>query len=168
MTKLIPVSVRLTPEDAAYLNSLKIDSAYTVSQKVRFLIGQARGQSDAKQSFEKDVVEVRKSLAPLETKLGKLSSDGSRSHLLRMLLNWTPEMTALLEVTGESVGELDSHSIEKIEGHARDMLLDLIDQMTRLSMTEDSISLDPGVATPMRKPLQQLLQLIIKEEKGEE
>ena len=96
--KSVPLSVRLPQKDAEYIAGLKAGDAVTMSEKVRYLVGEARRLSDEGASFEGVVKHTNDVLAPLGRALDALEkNDGESSQLLRAFLQWLPGLLATLE-----------------------------------------------------------------------
>tara|TARA_R110002096_G_scaffold422375_1_gene628824 strand:- start:1231 stop:1761 length:531 start_codon:yes stop_codon:yes gene_type:complete len=165
--KTVPLSVRLSGEDAAYIASLKAGDAITMSEKVRFLVARARLTAEQGESYEGVVEQAEDTLAPLKHVLDSVETEyGARSSLLRALIFSLPRMLAELETAylEQSIGKAQKYDVEKLtalEAKAANSVKNLLDQLARLSVTEEAPCLDPAI---MRKflagPVVELVRLI--------
>jgi hypothetical protein len=57
--KSIPISVRITPGDAAFLAQRSIEGAKTPSEKIRGLIAQSREQQSSRRTYAESVAHLR-------------------------------------------------------------------------------------------------------------
>ena len=87
VAKSVPLSVRLSREDAEFIAGLKAGDAVTMSEKVRALVSEARLKALRGDTFEGVVEQTEDTLAPLKQALDRLEQDeGVRSALLRALI----------------------------------------------------------------------------------
>ncbi len=165
--KTVPLSVRLSGEDAAYIASLKAGDAVTMSEKVRYLVGRSRLMAEQGESYEGIVEQAEDTLAPLKNVLdGAEKKYDARSSLLRALIYAVPRMlaeleTVYLEAPKHETQQDDVEKLTELEAKAASSLRNLLDQLARLAVTEEAPCLDPAV---MRKlltlPIVELVRLI--------
>lgn len=122
--KSIPISVRISAEEADFLAGLRIQDAATPSEKLRALIAAARDQHDASELGASALVE------PLRVAVqgGELVSDGF-SAPLHALIDFLPDLHGFLEQALHSVeaggdGDLSSVS-DDLRDFSSDELADL-------------------------------------------
>lgn len=158
--KSVPLSVRLSREDAAYIASLDTDDALTMSEKVRFLVGQARLAAARGESFEGVVEQTEDTLAPLKQALDKIEQeDDKRSGLLRALIFSLPRILAELEAADVDGDPPLVDSLAMLEQSAARRVRDLLDQLARLGVTETAPCLDPSIVrTTIAEPLVELIE----------
>lgn len=165
--KTVPLSVRLSGEDAAYIASLKAGDAVTMSEKVRFLVSRARLMAEQGESYEGVVEQTEDTLAPLKSVLDSIESEfDARSQLLRILIFALPRMlaeleTVYLEPPKGKAQKQDLEKLTKLEAKAASSVEKLLDQLARLSVTEKSPCFDPAVMKEMLAgSLVELVELI--------
>ena len=161
-TKTVPLSVRLSKEDAEYIASLKAPDAVTMSEKVRYLVRQARISAERHETFEGVVEETEDTLAPLKHALDKIEEDQFvRSGLLRALIASLPRILAELEAADVDGDPPVLESLTALEKGAAKRVKDLLDQLARLAVTTDAPCLDPQVIhEEIAKPLVELTEMI--------
>ncbi len=164
MSKSVPISVRLSIKDAGYLSNLQVEGCTTMSEKVRYIVQSARRADDAKSSVEDEREQLKGSLTPLEAHITHFDARGARSELLNYLISWLPNMMAMLEISGLKK-DVTLKDMKKIEAEASDRLLDLIDHLSRQSVTAESVNYDAKLMQRMRAPLTELLELLKAKEK---
>jgi len=164
VAKSVPLSVRLSREDASYIASLKAGDAVTMSEKVRYLVSKARLDAVRGDTFEGVVEQTEDTLAPLKQALDKIETDeGVRSALLRALIVALPRILAELEAADVDGDPPVLESLTALEAGAARRIRDLLDQLARLSVTKDAPTLDPSVMrTVIAEPLTELVDIIIK------
>ena len=160
--KSVPLSVRLSREDAAYIAALKAPDAVTMSEKVRHLVSRVRIASERGETFEGVVEQTEDTLAPLKQALDKVEQEqGVRSALLRALIVALPRVLAELEAADvenhpEVVAQLTS-----LEASAAIRVRDLLDQLARLSVTKSAPCLDADIMrSVLAEPLIELIEII--------
>jgi len=160
--KSVPLSVRLSKEDAAYIASLKAPDAITMSEKVRHLVREARIAAERGETFAGVVEQTEDTLAPLKHALDRIEQkQGGRSGLLRALIVALPRILAELEAADVDGDPPILESLTSLEADAAGRVKDLLDQLARLCVTKQAPCLDPHI---MRKkiadPLVELVELI--------
>jgi len=157
--KSVPVSVRISPEAAAYLAALKIEGCHTVSEKIRHLVRDARLSAEAKESLENDRQYIKTALEPFDKKLTKLESLGHSAAFLRFLSEWIPGVMAMFDVVGIQ-DDFDIETMNRIEESAYDRVLDLVDHLSRQSLTSETANLNPEQMLAGRPALIELLEIL--------
>lgn len=159
MGRSVPVSVRLSPEDASFLAALEIDGCVTVSQKIRHVVSQARMAAQAKEDVTQDQEVIGQKVEPFRRKIAALEASGQSAVFLRQLCHWLPAVMAMIEVAGETATDLGA-----IEIKARDKMLDILDHMARQALTEESLNLNSHLFSDMRPNLIEILKILAERE----
>lgn len=162
VAKSVPLSVRLSREDASYIASLKAVDAVTMSEKVRFLVSKARLDAERGDTFEGVVEQTEDTLAPLKQALDKIeATQGMRSALLRALIVALPRILAELEAADVDGDPPVLESLTALEAGTAQRIKDLLDQLARLSVTKEAPTLDPSIMrTAIAEPLTELVEII--------
>ena len=161
-TKSVPLSVRLSKEDAEYIASLQAPDAVTMSEKVRWLVRDARITAARGETFEGVVEQTEDTLAPLKHALDKLEEEQFvRSGLLRALIATLPRILAELEAADVDGDPPVLESLTDLEAGAAKRVRDLLDQLARLSVTGEAPCLDPGVmGREIAAPLVEIVEIV--------
>ena len=149
--KSIPISVRITPNDASFLAQLTIDGATTPSEKVRGLITQAREQHSSRRTYPESVAHLRASSANTRTALYEAERRlDVHSELIHRIIDWLPEAMAHLdsawtEGDDETGSEPQLADLERLERHLVDRAMRLFEGLLRMAVTSSSPAYDPMV-----------------------
>ena len=149
--KSIPISVRITPEDSAFLAQLSIEGANTPSEKVRGLITQAREQQTSRRTYEESVAHLRASSASTRKALDEAERRlDVHSELIHRIIDWLPEAMARLSSawTEDDRGpeaETQLADLERLETHLVDRVMRLFEGLMRMAVTKTCPAYDPNV-----------------------
>src|SRR4051812_45976821 len=103
--KSIPISARLTEDDAAFLAGLTIPGANTPSDKLRSIISETRRRMDGVEDFSDCAELLRDMLAPTTRRIRETNKQlHVRSELIDRLAEWLPEAAAYLMTTLPQAG----------------------------------------------------------------
>ena len=157
--KTVPLSVRISHDDAAFLAELKIEGATTPSDKLRGLIAERKKQS--LQGDEYDLI-----LASLEANLGRVipvlrhveNDQNAHSEILKMVAESLPDMLAHLLAQGRKVK--DKNDMAKLESQIADKFFLLIEMMLRLGVTSQSPCIDKEAISKRIGTSVELVQMI--------
>ena len=160
--KSIPVSFRITREDAAFLAQIEIEGATTLSEKIRGLIAKAQRDQESRKTFAESTLVMREFLTPGGAALDEAErSLEIHSELLRFVLDWLPETMATLITSAPSrEGEPCREEMEKLERAVAIRTIRLLENVLRLGITEGCDAYDEEVvATRLGRGLE-LAELI--------
>lgn len=160
MPKTVPLSVRISHEDAEFLARLEIDKAKTPSDKVRAIIAEHRRHTLAGQpSYSQVLSWITEILAPVSMKLRENQSrERSYSELFRFVDEWLPDLLALYLTEGKAVQ--DRQGLDKLEGELFDKVFRLIESVLRMGVTEHSPSIDQKAISKRITTTIQLVEVI--------
>jgi hypothetical protein len=97
MTASVPLSVRIPQDDFEWLTTLAIDGASTPSDKLRAIIQRHRRQLDGSQSYALALGWLRDLVQPFSREVaGYEHRTGERSEIVAAMLEWVPQLMALL------------------------------------------------------------------------
>ena len=95
--KTVPLSVRVSDDDAAFLASLEIAGAATPSEKLRALLSLARRRAEGSEDELEGAQAFKTSLRPAERRVRAAEAElGMRSDLARKLYDRLPDLMAAL------------------------------------------------------------------------
>lgn len=172
MASSVPISVRISQDDASFIAGLKIDDAVTPSDKIRAIIKQSRERHEMKQNYEamitlaKDVFrDEKKAIKAYELK------EKLHSELIALYMEWLTEAFAHF---GSAVDrEIDPENPEDknfigLEDDIAQRVFRLLDMVTRMGVTKDAPCYDPKIIHKYYKPLLELTGMVEQQlNKGE-
>lgn len=148
--RMVPVSVRLSREDAAYIAALDIEGAVTMSEKIRHIVQDARQKSDPLRGAVED---VEKRLQKIRAAVDALDREGEqRSQFLCLMSDWLPRLLKELEASPQDLPALEARLGRRLQ--------ELLDQLARLGVTKGAPCHDPALVRRLLHPLVEILDLI--------
>ena len=146
--KSIPLSVRVSDEDAEFLAALQIDGAVTPSEKLRALIARSRGEATEGRSFEASLARLRAQLEPTAQLLRTREMEQrGRSQLILEVMQALPDLGALLVAGPAPAARSKAEDLIAFERSVADRVFRLIEAVLRLAVTEKSPCYNPDVVT---------------------
>ena len=124
----IPISVRISQEDADFIANLQVEGANTPSEKIRELLKHAK----------LDVLHAEKEL-------------GVHSHILARLFELLPDLTATLVADVPTKSELEA--LKKYEREVMWRIVRLTDSILQLAVTGKGAAFDDSVLAQLENTL---------------
>ncbi|MEJ8473940.1 hypothetical protein [Roseibium algae] len=160
MPKSIPISVRLSNEDVAFLAEFEMQGARTPSDKLRGILKNAREQAEGSQDVARCEAMLRDLLRPAERKVRQSQRDNNiRSDFVIKLYQRLPEIVADLTASAH-VDVLDRDQLERMEADLAAELFSLIEEVFDLGLTSQSRTYDPQLMQEKLKPVLEIAQLL--------
>jgi len=162
MAKNVPLSVRVSESDAAFLAGLDVNGASTPSDKVRALLAEARKRHDGFRDYAGCLAMAHEMMAPTLHLLKDLEKR-SRIHSepVSQLAEWLPETLAFFLTTFPDDGEHnDLEQIEALEQGVTQRIFRLIQATLRLAVTRECEAYDPLVISRRIEPTLEIAELI--------
>ncbi|NVJ49239.1 MAG: hypothetical protein HWE13_07995 [Gammaproteobacteria bacterium] len=160
--RTVPLSVRVSHDDAEFLASLQIEGADTPSEKLRALIQEAKRRQEAAHGFAEAQTELRRVIAPLIERVQAFESEHEvYSQLVHLSLEWIPE--AMAELVSQRFVLRKDTSEEKFRDFERrvtDRVFRLIEGYLRLAITQDCEGYDSQVVHKRLPRIEQLVRLL--------
>ena len=158
--KSVPLSVRVSPEDADFIAGVDIAGAETPSEKVRALLADARRRQQGFSDYSSCLGMVQEMLAPTLQRL-RAAEHRERVHseLVLELSQWMPEALAFL-LTDLVDAEGDRESLQAFEEGVAERLFRLIENVVRMNVTEECRGYDPAVVARRMGPVFELVDVI--------
>ncbi len=171
MGKTVPLSVRISHEDAEYLARLETENSKTPSDKVRAIIAERRRLSlDEQSSYVQVCSWLENILNPTSLTLKEIQNqEEQHSELIRIVLERLPELFAYILATGNVVQS--KQDLAKLERELSERVFRLIESILRLGVTEKSPCIDKKAISSRIGPSMEILEVIqnrLKKEKGEQ
>ena len=158
--KSVPLSVRVSPDDASFINNIDIAGADTPSDKVRALLSEARKRRQGFSDYPSCVAMVAEMLAPTLHRLRAAEHlERVHSELLIELLQWMPEAMAFV-LTSLSDEANDRSDLESFEEGVAERLFRLIENVIRMNVTRKCRGYDPEVVAKRIAPVVELVNVI--------
>lgn len=146
--KSIPISVRISDDDAAFLASLQIAGAATPSEKIRALIARARDDAEGGDSYEATLARLRAWMEPAAQRLrAREMASRQRSELIADTQYWLPDLMAFLAAGPEPAPRKGDDGLVAFEAGVADRIFRFIEAVLRLAVTEKAPCYDPGVVS---------------------
>lgn len=145
--KSVPVSVRVSPEDAEFIASLKIEDAVTPSDKIRALIRRARLLESREKSYEGALSTFQAQFrAVLNQVAQQEQQDKVHSELVRLFLDWLIEADAYAaSPPAKKESKRASLQLESFEQGVMERTLRLCETVIRLGITDQAPCYDPAI-----------------------
>jgi hypothetical protein len=156
----VPLSVRVSPEDADFIAGVDIAGAETPSEKIRALLSDARKRQQGFSDYSSCLGMVQEMLAPTLQRL-RAAEHRERVHseLVLELLQWMPEALAFL-LTDLVDGSGDRESLQAFEEGVAERLFRLIENVVRMNVTVECRGYDPAVVSSRMAPVFELMDVI--------
>ncbi len=167
--KSVPLSVRVSPEDAEFIARTEIAGAETPSEKVRTLLAEARKRREGISDYSSCLGMVQEMLAPTLQRLRSAEhQERVHSELVLELAQWMPEALAFL-LTSLSDDPQDRSELQAFEEGVAERLFRLIENVIRMNVTEECRGYDPTVVAKRVGPVFELVKVIqMKRGKGDD
>jgi len=160
MAKTIPISVRVSHEDAAFIANLQIDDALTPSDKIRSIIKEAKKQSERTVNYEGCLKIARDTLKELTQKI-KASEMEQKQHseLVNAFTDWVGESFAYMAAAKNEIDE-EKIELKELEEGISQRVFRLFEVVARLGVTSKAPCYDDAIITKGFVPLVELIDLI--------
>jgi len=170
MPKTIPMSVRVSVEDASFLAGLQIEGAVTPSEKMRALIARERRRQEGAWAYTTRLALLQEMVAPVLQRVLEAENDHQvHSELVRFMGEWLPEALAwMLTSEGLDEGEgardgrpdLERAELERLERGLLDRSFSLLETILRYGVTEQAPCYNLGAVSSRLGPALELAQVI--------
>ncbi|WP_417485949.1 hypothetical protein [Maricaulis sp.] len=159
MSRSVPLSVRISDDDAAFLARFKAEGAKTPSEKLRALLAQARRMEAGGDDFASRVEWCGAQLQPALNRLRNAQKEHrNRSELVARAYQRMPELVATLMVGVREEGTVDD--LVDFEADLSEQIFALIEELLDLGLTENSRTFDPELMKRRLEPIQEILDLV--------
>lgn len=164
--KSVPVSVRLSPEEAEFLARLQIQGATTPSEKLRAIIADVRRKQESPADYSVALVDANQALSPVFRQLQEAeTAQQSYSAVVALLREWLPEMLAYVTTLGLQRDDLDAPgALETFESGVADRLVRLVDGLFQHAVTGRCQCYQPDVLARRMDSIRELARLILTQQ----
>lgn len=145
--KSVSLSVRLSPEEAAFLAMYQSEGATTLSEKMRAIISEARQRRAGSENYAECLGFTEELLAPSMHRLREAeSAESMHSELLLNFVHWLPDIVATSMVNVPEAGDPNAaERLSKLEAAIADRIFVLMEQVLRLAVTDESPCYDTTI-----------------------
>lgn len=159
-SKLIPLSVRISQNDADYIALLDITDANTPSEKLRALILESRQRQMGKKDFDSSLRLVRELISPaLHNILSIEHKEEMHSELISRFGEWLPATFSCL-ASFQPDEENSKDRLMQLERELADRLILLSESILQLGATSSCPCYDAELIGPRIEPLIELALMI--------
>lgn len=163
MGKTVPLSVRISEIDAAFLASAKLAGAVTPSEKIRELITQARQREQTAGNPVEAAAFIRALLEPQRERIRAMEHEaGVHSDLVSLVVEWLPEFCAHFLGAPLSNPSQAPQILEDFERALIGRLTALMESVLRLAVTRRSPCYDPEAVSASLSGTLELAELILQ------
>ena len=160
LLKSVPLSVRVSPDDADFIENIEIEGAATPSEKVRALLADARKRQQGFSDYPSCLSMVQEMLSPTLQRLRSAEHrERVHSELVLELTQWMPEALAFLLTTLDDT-EQDREVLQAFEEGVAERLFRLIENVLRMNVTRTCRGYDPEVVARRMGPVFELVRVI--------
>jgi hypothetical protein len=160
MPRRIPLSVRITDDDAAFLARYKAEGATTPSEKLRAILASARKLDATPNDYAGCTEMVGLMLMPAQKMVrGQQKQERLRSDFIARLYERLPELVASL-MTGPAASETPANDLLDFEDDIARQTFALIEEILDLGLTKQSRTYDPALIKTQLEPILEILDLI--------
>jgi hypothetical protein len=162
-SKSIPISVRVSEDDAEFLATLELPGAATPSEKLRTLIARARAQQAEGRTYESSLALVRELLEPVSQSLrARELSSRQRSEMIADTLYWLPDLVAyLMTGPGSRNAKSEARDLVEFEAGVAQRIFHFIEAVLRLGVTSKAPCYNPAVIGEGLQGTLELAQLML-------
>ena len=161
-SKTIPISARVSHEDAEFISRLQINGATTPSDKLRAIIAEARQQRSRTKDYRGCFQMIQELLMPVIETIRQVELDNhEHSELITRAVEWLPD--ALAYVVSSAPQNPDDNAAEKIhrlEQGLADRVFGLIESVLQLGITKRCPCYETDTVSQRVEPILELAQVI--------
>lgn len=159
--KSVPISVRISQEEAETLARMRIPGATTPSEKLRALIGEAHRREQGPADYSDAMVQVQQWLAPLFSAVQQAEvQQEQHSDVLAVLREWLPDFLAYVRLAGHGAISLTRDELRTLERGIADRLFRLMERLFQLALISRCHCYDPELITKRMELIRQLASII--------
>lgn len=164
--KSVPISVRVSPEEAEFIARLQIQGATTPSEKLRAIIGQARKLEEAPADYSIALMDATQALSPVFRLLQEAETEQQRySALVAMVRDWLPDMLAYVSTLGLQRDDMHApDALQVFESGLADRLIRLVEALFQQAVTSQCQCYAPTVLSERKETIRELARIILTQQ----
>lgn len=151
-TTRVPISVRISQEDADFIASLQINGANTPSDKIRELLTQARTLHSQSMDYDTALTMAEQNLSTARHEILTLEKElGIHSHIVARIFEILPDLMALM--VADYPKSCDKSALIDFEKQAMWRVVRLMDSILQLAVTGKGAGYDDEVLGELNNTL---------------
>ena len=163
--KSIPISVRVSQDEAETLARMRIPGATTPSEKLRALIAEAHRKQQGPTDYVESITQAQQWLAPLFEAIQRAESNHEQhSDIVALLREWLPDFLAYIQLVGADNNELTVDELRSLEKGIADRLFRLMERVFQLALISRCHCYDSELITKRMELIQQLAVIITQQQ----
>ena len=170
-SKTVPLSVRVSDDDAAFLARMQIGGATTPSEKLRALLAAERRRREGAEDPAEAVEMFADMLRPAHRRVRGLAEEAeTTSEAVAKLYERLPELVGVAySGPRRAKGEAADFVLKRFEGRLLDQAFALVEDILALGMLSQARCYDPDAITARLGPVMELAELIrlSRQQRGE-
>ena len=160
MSKTVPISIRVSSEDAEFIANLRIDNAVTPSDKIRSIIREAREQKARIINYEGCLKIARETLKDLIQKVKTTElQEKQHSELVNIFNDWIAESFAYV-AAAKNESEEGKIELKQLEESISERVFRLFEVVARMGVTSKAPCYNKELITSGFAPILELIQII--------
>lgn len=159
--KTVPLSVRVSDDDAAFLAAFEVSGAVTPSEKLRALLQQARQRAEGLEDEREGADAYKMAVRPAERRVRTAETAvGARSDLARKLYDRVPELMATLAAGPQ--GKPGRADLVQFEDRLAIQAYALVEELLELGSASSNRAYDPERLTSRIAPSLEVAQRLTR------
>ena len=159
--KTVPLSARVSQEDADFIQELEIEGAQTPSEKLRVLLREARRRARASEHYPSALTLSQETLSPAMQRIRQTERElGNHSELLSRAMEWLPELMAYVQSAPGMAAADDEARLRDLESGVALRLTTLMQSILQMSVTREGPFYDPQLLSARIDPVLDLARVI--------
>lgn len=159
-SRSVPLSVRVSDDDAAFLAAFEAPGATTPSEKLRAILAAARRRHLGARDFTDCAVLIEDMLRPAERRLRDAQRQaGRRSDFVFKLYEHMPEIMAEMIAASPTTDD-GIDGLKRFEVALADQVFAVIEEILDLGLTSRSRSYDPDLIKDRLSPVLEIVELL--------
>ncbi|OIO57460.1 MAG: hypothetical protein COX57_00015 [Alphaproteobacteria bacterium CG_4_10_14_0_2_um_filter_63_37] len=163
--KSVPISFRISPDEAEFLARLRVPNATTPSEKLRAILQETRKRAEGPVDYAEALSESVRTLAPVFQALQAAESDHEHySDLVALIRDWLPECLAFVQTQAGRISSPSPDTLALFERGLADRLFRLSEGLFKLALTPQCHCYDPEVVAVRMARLRGLIALVLQQQ----
>jgi len=160
--KTVPISARISHEDAEFISQLKINEATTPSDKLRAIISDAKRQRLRTQDYRGCFQMIQELLMPVIEAIRQVELDNhEHSELITRSVEWLPDALAFIVSSApQSLDDKSADKIHSLEKGLADRVFRLFESVLQMGITQRCHCYDVDTISQRVEPILELAQVI--------
>ena len=161
-SKTVPISARISHEDAEFISQLKINGATTPSDKLRAIIFDARRQRLRTKDYRGSFQMIQELLMPVIEIIRQAELESlEHSELITRSVEWLPDTLAFIVSSApQSLDDKSAEKLHSLEKGLADRVFRLMESVLQMGITQKCPCYDADTISQRVGPILELAQVI--------